>query len=421
MVPAAFVPLQTLPLTPNGKVDRKALPEPHFEAPVDERKLVAPRTPTEIVLARIWCEVLGLKQVGIRDNFFELGGHSILAVKLISKINQSLGLNLSIPVFFQNPTIKKLAAILDQENHGERESKLIHQNGVVIALVTYQANGARPPLFFLHGDWAGGGLYCARLSQQLGEDQPFYALSPYRSGKQTALGMEKMATHYIATIQEQTPHGPYLLGGYCIGATVAVEIARQLVEQGEEVIHLLLIEPSLLSNQLVRGIWPVVDRVGQILKWDLKRKIHYFHRYGVAFDFWLLKSPRSKFIALCHRLGLASRIGSSRVTEYEEDEWGREIREMFDTLDYAIYVLASRLYNLRSLSVPTTVYFSEESPPSHRTANRAREISPTVRFETVPGDHFTCLTEHTSELADKLKKIVAGHSFLEVVELQSVE
>src|SRR5580658_1410184 len=109
MVPAAFVPLQTLPLTPNGKVDRKALPEPHFEAPVDERKLVAPRTPTEIVLARIWCEVLGLKQVGIRDNFFELGGHSILAVKLISKINQSLGLNLSIPVFFQNPTIKKLA------------------------------------------------------------------------------------------------------------------------------------------------------------------------------------------------------------------------------------------------------------------------------------------------------------------------
>jgi amino acid adenylation domain-containing protein len=421
MVPAAFVPLQTLPLTPNGKVDRKALPEPHFEAPVDESKLVAPRTPIEIVLARIWCEVLGLKQVGIHDNFFEVGGHSILAVKLISKINQSLGLNLSIPVFFQNPSIKKLAAILDQENHAKRESKLIHQNGVAIALVTYQANGTRPPLFFLHGDWAGGGLYCARLSQQLGEDQPFYALSPYRSGKQTALGMEKMATHYTAAIQEQTPHGPYLLGGYCIGATVAVEIARQLLEQGEEVIHLLLIEPSLLSNQLVRGIWPVVDRVGQILKWDLKRKIHYFHRYGVAFDFWLLKSPRSKFIALCHRLGLANRIGSSCVTEYEEDEWGREIREMFETLDYAIYVLASRLYNLRSLSVPTTVYFSEETPPPHRIANRAREISPTVRFETVPGDHFTCLTEHTSELADKLKKIVAGQSFLEVVELQSVE
>jgi len=94
---------------------------------------------------------------------------------------------------------------------------------------------------------------------------------------------------------------------------------------------------------------------------------------------------------------------------------------MFETLDYAIYVLASRLYNLRSLSVPTTVYFSEETPPPHRIANRAREISPTVRFETVPGDHFTCLTEHTSELADKLKKIVAGQSFLEVVELQSVE
>ena len=75
MVPAAFVKLESLPLTPNGKVDRKALPQPDLEAGIDKSNFVAPGTPTEIVLAGIWYEVLGLNQVGIHDNFFELGGH----------------------------------------------------------------------------------------------------------------------------------------------------------------------------------------------------------------------------------------------------------------------------------------------------------------------------------------------------------
>ena len=92
---------------------------------MDKSKSVAPGTPIEIVLARIWCEVLGLKHVGINDNFFELGGHSLLAVQLISKINKSLSLHLPIPVFFQNPTIRKLTTVFDRENHDKRETKLI--------------------------------------------------------------------------------------------------------------------------------------------------------------------------------------------------------------------------------------------------------------------------------------------------------
>lgn len=82
MVPAHFVSLNALPLTPNGKVDRKALPAPERSA-ADEASYVAPRTPTQEILAGAWAEVLGVERVGVEDNFFELGGHSLLAMRVV--------------------------------------------------------------------------------------------------------------------------------------------------------------------------------------------------------------------------------------------------------------------------------------------------------------------------------------------------
>ncbi|KJY31374.1 hypothetical protein VR46_35460, partial [Streptomyces sp. NRRL S-444] len=77
MVPAAFVLLDALPRTVQGKTDTAALPDPVLAAPAAS---VAPRTPTEVVTAQIWAEVLGLPEVGIREDFFALGGHSLRAV-----------------------------------------------------------------------------------------------------------------------------------------------------------------------------------------------------------------------------------------------------------------------------------------------------------------------------------------------------
>src|SRR5262249_47969255 len=88
MTPGTFVFLEELPLNRNGKVDRNALPEPDLGWQL-EKQYVAPRTPTEESLAKIWAEALGLERVGIQDNFFELGGHSILALAVISRANQS--------------------------------------------------------------------------------------------------------------------------------------------------------------------------------------------------------------------------------------------------------------------------------------------------------------------------------------------
>ncbi|MGI9290684.1 MAG: non-ribosomal peptide synthase/polyketide synthase [Gammaproteobacteria bacterium] len=116
MVPQAFVVLDEFPLTPNGKVDRKALPAPEEEQRLAlEVEYVAPASPTEIILAEIWCELLNLEQVGVHDNFFELGGDSILSIQIIARAGQA-GLHLSPKQLFQHQTIAELASAASTES-----------------------------------------------------------------------------------------------------------------------------------------------------------------------------------------------------------------------------------------------------------------------------------------------------------------
>jgi pimeloyl-ACP methyl ester carboxylesterase len=375
---------------------------------VKERKFVAPRTPTEVILADIWSEMLGLEQVSVDENFFALGGHSILAVRVIGRINQALSFNFSIPLFFRNPTIEKLAKILHRGNHSARDSQLVATSESTVPLHTFQGQGSRPPLFFLHGDWTGGGFYCGPLSQLLGEDQPFYSLPPHHhTGKEAILTIEEMAAEHISLIQKRTSHEPYVLGGYCIGAVVATEIARQLAEKGEAVAHLLLVDPSFMSGRLLREFWYVFDVIGTLLKWNLKRKIYYFSRCGVPLDRWLKKSIHDKIRAVFNRLGLGSQIGSDLFNE--ERVQGEGAAEILASYDYAKYLLAFRLYHFEPLFCPTTLYLPEERPTSRALwINHSHEIFPKASLETIPGNHLTCIVEHAAELADRMKKKLAG-------------
>jgi amino acid adenylation domain-containing protein len=118
MVPTAFVLLDKMPLTPNGKVDRRALPAPEQDRPETEKPFVAPRTPVEKLLAGVWAEVLGLKQVGVNDNFFELGGDSILTIQVIARANRA-GLRHVPRQLFQYQTISELASVIETSPDGE--------------------------------------------------------------------------------------------------------------------------------------------------------------------------------------------------------------------------------------------------------------------------------------------------------------
>ncbi|HEY2986331.1 MAG TPA: non-ribosomal peptide synthetase [Candidatus Binatia bacterium] len=110
MIPSGFVFLENLPLLPNGKVDRRALPAPGHGRPALNVVYVAPRTPIESDLARIWTEVLGLKEVGIDDNFLELGGNSLLATRILTHVIETFRVKLSIRALLDMPTVAQMAA-----------------------------------------------------------------------------------------------------------------------------------------------------------------------------------------------------------------------------------------------------------------------------------------------------------------------
>jgi amino acid adenylation domain-containing protein len=115
MLPSALVELPSLPLTLSGKIDRKALPLPSTRGRLEPGARRLPRNPTEEVVAGIWSVVIGVEQIGIDDDFFEIGGHSLMATQVVSRLRQTLAVELSLASLFSAPTVARLAERVDEE------------------------------------------------------------------------------------------------------------------------------------------------------------------------------------------------------------------------------------------------------------------------------------------------------------------
>ena len=184
-------------------------------------------------LTQIWQEILGVDSITPDQNYFDLGGDSSVAVQLFAQIDKVFGVKLPLATLFDAPTIEELARVLRQEEAPAGWSPL----------VPIQTSGSRPPFFCIHG--AGGNVLIYReLAERLGPDQPFYGLQAVGldASRPPLTRIEDMATAYAKEIRRKQPHGPYFLGGYCMGGTVAYEIAQQLQAQGERVALLALFD-----------------------------------------------------------------------------------------------------------------------------------------------------------------------------------
>lgn len=113
MIPSAIVLIEALPLAPSGKIDRRALPVPNFNNE-SEFGFVAPRTPTEEIVADIWTHVLKQENIGIHDNFFNLGGHSLLATQVISRLREAFKIELPLRSLFEQPTVAQLVERIEK-------------------------------------------------------------------------------------------------------------------------------------------------------------------------------------------------------------------------------------------------------------------------------------------------------------------
>ncbi len=234
MVPTAVVVLDALPFTSQGKLDRNALP------PADGRVVAGagqlPRTENERLIAQLWEELLRVPAVTVRDDFFELGGHSLLAVRMMGEIERRTGRRLPLAALFQEPTVEHLAQMLEQPYS-------VGQS-VIVPLATM---GKGTPLFCFHP--AGGTVFCYRaLASHLGEDRPVYGVQavgvdglaePFRR-------IDEMVRCYAEAIRSVQPQGPYLLAGWSLGGNLAMETARRLIDQGQQIALLALFDTAAL-------------------------------------------------------------------------------------------------------------------------------------------------------------------------------
>ncbi|CDH24832.1 non-ribosomal peptide synthetase [Xenorhabdus bovienii] len=171
MVPAAFVRLDGLPLTPNGKLDRRALPVPDEKA-FFRQTYEAPQGKAETLLAAIWCELLGIREVSRHDNFFALGGHSLLAVRVIEHLRKS-EMILEVRNLFQMPVLSDLA-------------KTLGRNSVVVVptnMITPETTTITPSMLpLIDLTQADINHIIERIPGGISNIQDIYALSPLQDG-----------------------------------------------------------------------------------------------------------------------------------------------------------------------------------------------------------------------------------------------
>lgn len=241
-VPRRIVFVESIPRTAAGKPKRAALSE-GFQAllsrpPGSPDSAGSRRPPTSLEgrLIEIWRPILGIQDIGAEDNFFDLGGDSLSAARMLAEVEAvEIGASLDGSAFFDQPTIVELARIIeDQAVRTVRD----HDRDIRIL----EAEGDRNPFFCFSSD-AGNPYQFRHLSRELGREQPLIVVCPTRAvqGAQL-LNAKEIGRQSAATIRRLRKNGPYLIGGYCYGGVVAFEAALQLVEQGEEVALLVLLD-----------------------------------------------------------------------------------------------------------------------------------------------------------------------------------
>jgi amino acid adenylation domain-containing protein len=168
LVPSAIVPLEALPRTANGKLDRAALPAP-------QRIItghIAPRTSTEVTLAGIWADVLGIPEPGVEDNFFALGGHSLLAAKVTGRMRTEFGVRLGVRALFEAPTIASLARLVPEASTLDFEPIPARDRGARTPLSPVQRG-----LWFAERLAPGSAEYLVPLALRIGGDLDIEALT----------------------------------------------------------------------------------------------------------------------------------------------------------------------------------------------------------------------------------------------------
>jgi thioesterase domain-containing protein/acyl carrier protein len=393
MVPSSVVTVDAFPRTPSGKVDRRALGAMRREG-APARPAPPSIDPTERRLIGIWAQILGLLAITATDNFFELGGNSLMAAQMMLLIQRTFGRQLPPSALFRAPTVHQLAEMLRTDQHEDTS---------VPSLVSIQPEGSLTPFFWIHGDRSN-----AYLPEFLGDDRPLYGLMHQGlDGLPVAhTRVETIAAHYVRQMQTVQPAGPYLLGGYSFGGTVAFEIAQQLRAQGHDVPLLAMLdslypgddahltaldERTSISGASAGASISRHSRFDTLAQLGFRERLTYLRAGATARLTAMIARPGVKraIVATCLRL-------KRRLPAF--------VRSF-----YILGIYRAALASYAPKPYAGRVVYFKSSSRSHAHQEKWRAVVPGgLEAYEVPGEHTTIIRhENARPWAERLRKCVA--------------
>ncbi len=213
LLPSWYCFVNDIPRNANGKRDATGLPLPQSSPGPEGR---APSGATEHRLMEIARGLLPDVKLGVSTNLFDAGMHSLLLARLTAQIGRVFGHTLQLSDLYANPTVEGIAAVIDAGSHSKDPE-------------------APTPFFFAHA-----GPMFRHLAARM-RDRPFYGVGFSAPGPPPRT-IEEHARNEAAAIVRIHPQGPYLIGGWSASGVLAVEIARQLAEQGHDVALVVLFD-----------------------------------------------------------------------------------------------------------------------------------------------------------------------------------
>ncbi|GFM60224.1 hypothetical protein PSCICG_13840 [Pseudomonas cichorii] len=244
MLPSGILELKALPLNRNGKLDRKSLLERARQRLQNTR--VAPVGELETAILAIWCEVLGVEDLGVTDNFFSVGGHSLAAIKVISLLRERLALNLPTNLLFERHTVRNLVNGL-----GKGESSGPWK-------VLNEAHEQSPAVLLVHG--AQGHLQAYQpLVDNLGPQVSVFGLAAVEKGWDEG-AMDTLLQHYVASIPVELKQRPLVLLGWSLASRLALLLVPHLQASGFNIAGL-----AVLDHDARRSLAGEGDEAGQLI------------------------------------------------------------------------------------------------------------------------------------------------------------
>ncbi|AMO95404.1 amino acid adenylation domain protein [Collimonas fungivorans] len=385
MLPVAFVPLPALPLTPNGKLDRKALPAPDGQG-LAQQAYTEPQGEIEQMIATLWSELLGVERIGRHDNFFDLGGYSLMIFQVIEGLKQK-GFEVALQDILLAQELSTLAQLItvNRKQLGKQENE---------QWINIRKGGSRRPLIFIH-EPSGEVLSYERLTRHIDEEIGIYGIRADRNAVSADSSNEALAASYVALIRQAQPDGPYRLAGWSAGGVLAYEVARQLLEQGQGVEFLGLID-SWHRGVADRGISELGLSDKQML---LVAFIEYFG-YKLADD---------EVAQILASTDLASAIACARDNRWLKKEMSSGEFEARAELWFNLRAAAHRYY-AQPLDVAAHL-FTAHPPESSDPANGwSAVLRGRLQVHPIGGDHWSIMMDpaRAGRVGSAISSILAG-------------